>query len=74
MEARDTVEKAGKLCLLVCSQHREKTLEAKDCTGLDCEECQLGAQAEITWDLAFKAGVKQSVESGKPLRKKKINP
>lgn len=55
MEAKDTVMKTGKLCIKVCQEHRSRTLEAKDCsTGLDCEECQLEAQAEIS----FKAGMK----------------
>ncbi len=62
MNWEDTVMKAGDLCLKVCQDHRTATLECKDCTGLDCEECQLQAQAEITGDIAFKAGIKEVVE------------
>ena len=58
MEAKDTVMSAGELCRLVCQEHRSKTLEAKDCNGLDCELCQLTKQAEIS----FKAGIKEVVE------------
>jgi len=54
MEAKDTVMKAGDLCRKVCQDYRSATLEAKDCAGLDCEKCQLEAQAEIS----FKAGGK----------------
>ncbi|KKN74886.1 hypothetical protein LCGC14_0386350 [marine sediment metagenome] len=49
---KDTVMKANDLCLKVCQDHRTRTLEGKNCDGLDCEECQLKAQAGIS----FKAG------------------
>lgn len=58
MEAKDTVKKPIQLCTLVCFEHRTQTLESKDCTGFDCEDCQLEAQAEITW----KAAVREVVE------------
>ena len=58
MEAKDTVMKAGDLCLKVCQEHRSRTLEAKNCDGLDCEKCQLEAQAEIS----FKAGIREMVD------------
>jgi len=55
MEAKDTMMKAGDLCRKVCQDYRSATLEAKDCASLDCEKCQLEAQAEIS----FKAGYEQ---------------
>jgi len=58
VKAKDTVIGAGKLCIKVCEEHRSATLEAKDCTSLDCEECQLEAQAEIS----FKAGIREVIE------------
>ena len=60
MLAKDTVMKPGDLCRKVCLDYRTLTLAAKDCTGLDCEDCQLEAQAEI----ALKAAMKEVVESG----------
>ena len=50
---KETVRSSNTLCIQVCQEHRELTLEAKNCDGLDCDECQLGKQAEIS----FKAGV-----------------
>ena len=58
MKARDTVRRPGDLCVQVCKNYRALTLEGKDCTGLDCEDCQLEAQAEIS----FKAGQKLALE------------
>ena len=57
MEAKDTVATTGELCLMVCLEHREATLESKNCGGLDCDVCQLTKQAEIS----FKAGIREVV-------------
>ena len=56
MEAKDTVMSAGDLCRLVCQEHRSSRLEAKNCSGSDCEVCQLTKQAEIS----FKAGMREA--------------
>ncbi len=63
MEAKDTIKTSGELCLIVCHERRELTLENKDCTDLDCETCQLKKQAEIS----FKAG--RADERTKTLKK-----
>ncbi len=57
MKAKDTVKIAGDLCRMVCLEHRENTGEGKNCDGLDCEECQLLKQAEIS----FKAGQGEAI-------------
>ena len=61
MKASDTVMKANDLCLKVCQDHRTRTLEGKDCDGLDCQECQLEAQAEIS----FKSGEESGIAKGR---------
>ena len=58
MKAKDTVMKARDLCDKVCRDYRSHNLGAKHCDGLDCEECTLEAQAEIS----LKAGRKDVVE------------
>jgi len=54
MNAKDTLMSPNDLCRLVCDEHQSATLEGKNCTGLDCEVCQLTKQAEVTWKAAIK--------------------
>jgi len=57
MKPEDTVKTSNELCLIVCQEYRTLNLEGKDCTGKDCDACQLNKQAEI----AFKAGMKHGI-------------
>ena len=57
MKAEDTVMTDDDLCKLICMEHRAKTLDGKNCDDLDCNQCQLEKQAEIS----FKAGLKHGI-------------
>ena len=61
MEAKDTVMTEDDLCRLICSEHRANTLEGKNCDGLDCNQCQLGKQAQISFKVGKTAGVAESL-------------
>ena len=48
MNWEDTVMSDDDLCDLVCFEHRANTGEGKNCDGLDCNQCGLDKQAEIS--------------------------